>query len=149
MESKKENIILNLSVEFALSIIDYSKTLRVQQHYDIASQLVRSGTSVGANIWEAQSSESRKDFVHKLKVADKEAKEVEYWLLLCKSSIHITNYDISMDDKLLSIQKLLSRIISTNKKKMLFLFTHYHINKSTYQKHVRQKRNSTTNCQRG
>ena len=75
----------------------------------------RSGTSIGANIWEAQSSESRKDFGHKLKIADKEAKEVEYWLLLCKSSEHIKNYDEELDGKLLSIQKLLSRIISTNK----------------------------------
>ncbi len=115
LEYRKENIILKISVEFALVIIDYSEQLKVHKHYEIASQLIRSGTSIGANIWEAQSSESRKDFGHKLKIADKEAKEVEYWLLLCKSSEHIKNYDEELDGKLLSIQKLLSRIISTNK----------------------------------
>ena len=86
LEYRKENIILKISVEFALGIIDYSEQLKVHKHYEIASQLIRSGTSIEANIWEAQSSESRKDFGHKLKIADKEAKEVEYWLLLCKSN---------------------------------------------------------------
>lgn len=49
----------------------------------LANQLLRSGTSIGANIRESQSAESRLDFIHKLKIADKEA---EYWLLLCQKS---------------------------------------------------------------
>ena len=118
MEKNKENVILNLSVKFSLLIIEYCENLKQQKQFEIASQLIRSGTSIGANIWEAQSSESRKDFIHKLKIADKEAKEVEYWLLLCKSSAHIISYKLAIDENLLSIQKLLSRIISTNKKRM-------------------------------
>jgi len=118
MKAKEDNIILNLSVVFSLAIINYCEKLKIQKQFEIASQLLRSGTSIGANIWEAQSSESRKDFVHKLKIADKEAKEVEYWLLLCKSSEHIENYEVTLDKNLLSIQKLLSRIISTNKKRL-------------------------------
>jgi len=118
MKQYKENVILNLSVRFSLLIIEYCEKLKQEKQFEIASQLIRSGTSIGANIWEAQSSESRKDFIHKLKIADKEAKEVEYWLLLCKSSEHIISYELAIDEILLSIQKLLSRIISTNKKRM-------------------------------
>ncbi|WP_121460163.1 four helix bundle protein [Chryseobacterium defluvii] len=61
----------------------------------IANQLLKSGTSIGANIFEAQSSESRADFIHKMKIADKEAKETEYWLLLCENSEHY-NFDSSL-----------------------------------------------------
>lgn len=118
MERKENNAVLNLSVDFALDIIDYSQTLKKDKHFEIASQLLRCGTSIGANIWEAQSSESRKDFGHKLKIADKEANETEYWLLLCELSKHIEKQDKIIDDKLLSIKKLLSRIISTNKKRL-------------------------------
>ena len=116
METK--NAVLQLSFDFALSIVDYTQMLKTHKHYEIASQLVRCGTSIGANIWEAQSSESRKDFVHKLKIADKEAKETEYWLLLCKSSPHIVAYDSIIDEQLLSIKKLLSKIISSTKKRI-------------------------------
>lgn len=75
MKSKgnKKNAVLDLFVNFALEIIEYTQALKSQSHYEIASQLIRSGTSIGANIWEAQSCESRKDFGHKLKIADKEA----------------------------------------------------------------------------
>ena len=73
------------------------------------------GTSIGANVFESQSAESRVDFIHKLKIADKEAKESEYWLLLCeKSPSYPFNEELKV--KLLSIQKLLSKIISTSKK---------------------------------
>ena len=119
MERKENNVILDLSVDFALDIIDYSQTLKKDKHFEIASQLLRCGTSIGANIWEAQSSESRKDFGHKLKIADKEANETEYWLLLCELSRHTQNQDKTIDEKLLSIKKLLSRIISTNKKRSM------------------------------
>lgn len=61
----------------------------------IANQLLKSGTSIGANIFEAQSSESRADFIHKMKIADKEAKETEYWLLLCENSENY-NFDSSL-----------------------------------------------------
>jgi len=119
MERKNNNVILDLSVQFALTIIDYTQNLKATKHYEVASQLLRSGTSIGANIWEAQSSESRKDFVHKLKIADKEANETEYWLSLCRLSKHIQNPDSTLDIQLLSIKKLLSKIISTNKKRII------------------------------
>ncbi|NLB91853.1 MAG: four helix bundle protein, partial [Bacteroidales bacterium] len=63
---ERKNEILDLSFEFALEIIEYSELLESERKYVIARQLLRSGTSIGANVREAQSSESRADFIHKL-----------------------------------------------------------------------------------
>ena len=113
MENRNE--ILELSVQFALEIVKFTEELEAKRKFVIANQLLKSGTSVGANVFEAQSAESRADFIHKLKIADKEAKESEYWLLLCeKSPSYPFNEELKV--KLLSIQKLLSKIISTSKK---------------------------------
>ncbi|QDP84428.1 four helix bundle protein [Chryseobacterium sp. SNU WT5] len=111
---EKRNEILELSIQFALDIIEFTEILESKRKFVIANQLLKSGTSVGANVFESQSAESRADFIHKLKIADKEAKESEYWLLLCeKSRSYPSNEDLKL--KLLSIQKLLSKIISTSK----------------------------------
>jgi four helix bundle protein len=111
---KKRNIILDLSFEFALEIIKYSEELENRKKYIISRQILKSGTSIGANVREAQGCESRLDFVHKLKIAAKEAEETEYWLLLCN---HSKNYPdtSSLLEKLKNIQKLLSKIISSTK----------------------------------
>jgi four helix bundle protein len=77
----KKNVILEKSFEFALAIIEFSEELDNNNKFVIAKQVLRSGTSIGANIHEAQSCESRADFIHKLKIAAKEANEAEYWLL--------------------------------------------------------------------
>ena len=79
---EKENVILDLSFKFALDIIRFTEDLETLRKYNLANQLFRSGTSIGANIREAQSAESKADFIHKVKIADKEANETEYWLLL-------------------------------------------------------------------
>ena len=84
--------------------------------YIIAKQLLRSGTSIGANIRESQSAESRTDFIHKLKIAAKEADETEYWLLICKHSKNYPDSDILLKN-LHEIIKVLSKIISTSKRK--------------------------------
>ena len=112
MENRNE--ILELSVQFALEIVKFTEELEAKRKFVIANQLLKSGTSVGANVFEAQSAESRSDFIHKLKIADKEAKETEYWLLLCEKS---ENYPFNeqLKTQLLSIQKMLSKIISTSK----------------------------------
>lgn len=83
MIMEKRNEILELSFDFALQLIDYCELLEEKRKYVIARQLLKSGTSVGANIREAQNAESNQDFIHKLKIAAKEADETEYWLLLC------------------------------------------------------------------
>ncbi len=86
MRKETGNRIVDLSFDFSLKIIQFAEDLEEKRKYAIANQIIRSGTSIGANIREAQSSESRVDFIHKLKVAAKEAEETEYWLELCKYS---------------------------------------------------------------
>ena len=117
MIMEKKNEILELSFEFALQIIIYCELLEENRKYVIARQLLKSGTSIGANIREAQNAESNQDFIHKLKIAAKEADETEYWLLLCeKSSSYPSPIDLSTS--LISIKKLLNSIISTMKNKL-------------------------------
>ncbi|HNP19078.1 MAG TPA: four helix bundle protein [Fulvivirga sp.] len=115
MRNDKENIIVNLTFQFALEIIDFTEEIKLKGKYSLADQLFRSGTSIGANVREAQNAESKADFIHKLKIAAKEADETEYWLCLCKDSGHYpTNEKLLMDIQ--SIIKVLSKIISTSKK---------------------------------
>lgn len=101
---KKENLIVNLSLEFAIEVVKYCDVLEERKKFVIARQLLKSGTSIGANIREAQNAESRSDFIHKFKIAAKEAEETEYWLLICKSSPSYPAIDHLME-RLKSIQK--------------------------------------------
>lgn len=114
----KRNEIVEVSFEFALGIIEFSELLEERSKFVISKQILRSGTSVGANIREAQSCESKKDFIHKLKIAAKEAEETEYWLLLCKRSNTYPDPHQELESKLLSIKKLLSKIISSTRSNM-------------------------------
>ena len=113
---EKRNEILELSFEFALDIISFSELLEEQRKFVVSNQILKSGTSIGANVREAQNSESSADFIHKLKIAVKEADETEYWLLLCQFSQKYP-FITELLVKLLSIKKLLSSIISTMKLK--------------------------------
>lgn len=118
---EKRNEVLEISFEFALQIIEFSELLEVNKKYVIARQLLKSGTSIGANIREAQGCESKADFIHKLKISHKEAEETEYWLLLCEKAKSYPTPPSEMKALLLSIQKLLSKIISTTKSNMKLL----------------------------
>lgn len=111
------NEVLKLSFELALAVIDFTEELEGCKKFVIAKQLLRSGTSIGANIHEAQSAESRADFIHKLKIAHKEVFETDYWLKLVKVSKHYPNPDSSLESTLLSINKLLNTIISNSNKR--------------------------------
>lgn len=106
------NAILEKSFDFALDIISYCEELEGKKKYVLAKQLLKSGTSIGANIKEAQSPESRSDFIHKLKIANKEAEETEYWLMLCNMTPQYP-HDEELLKNLIEIKKLLSKIIST------------------------------------
>jgi four helix bundle protein len=114
MRNDKENLIVKLTLEFALEVIEYSELLEEHRKYIIARQLLKSGTSIGANVREAQNAESKADFIHKLKIAAKEADETEYWLLLCEMSKSYPKSEC-LKEKLLSIINILSKIISTSK----------------------------------
>ena len=111
MEQKNE--ILELSFDFALAIIEFSEVLENKRKYVISRQLLKSGTSIGANIREAQNAHSRNDFISKCVIAMKEADETEYWLMLCEKSPNYPNPE-ELLLKILSIKKLLSRIISSS-----------------------------------
>lgn len=113
---RKENVILKKSLDFALQIIDYCELLESEKKHVIARQLLKSGTSIGANIHEAQNAESKADFIHKIKIAAKEIDETEYWIKLCLMSKHYPN-PIDLDIQLLEIAKICNRIIHTSKTK--------------------------------
>lgn len=80
----KDNIIVNKTIDFSLLVIDFCEELESKRKFIIANQLLRSGTSIGANVHEAQNAESKADFIHKIKIAAKELEETKYWLILCK-----------------------------------------------------------------
>jgi len=109
-----ENVILNKTIEFSLEVIKYVEVLEEKRKFVIANQLLKSGTSIGANVHEAQNAESKSDFVHKFKIAAKEVEETRYWLVLCKKS---SSYpDCSHLEQLLhEIDKIITKIISTSK----------------------------------
>ncbi len=110
----QDNPVVRHSVELALIVIKFVKRLEDDKKYTIAKQILRSGTSVGASIIEAQSAESRADFIHKLKIADKEAHETWYWLYLCQQSDDYF-YDPAVRDKLDEVMRLLNAIIKNTK----------------------------------
>lgn len=102
------------SLQFALEVVAFTHVLNQNQHYVVAKQLLKSGSSIGANIHEAQSPESKNDFVHKLKIAAKEASETDFWLLLCKESQYLPDPG-ELRTKLNEIQRMLSSSIKTCK----------------------------------
>lgn len=110
----KENLIVKLTFQFALDIVKFVAYLEEHRKYAIANQLIRSGTSVGANVREAQNAESNADFIHKLKIAAKEADETEYWLEICDQSETYPECK-ELLGQILSIKKVLSKIIASSK----------------------------------
>lgn len=112
---ENENVILKLSFEFALDIIAFAEQLQECKKFVISKQILKSGTSVGANIREAQSAESKADFIHKFKIAIKELEETEYWLDLCKHSSNYP-YDEELMEKLQVLKRISGKIVSTSRK---------------------------------
>lgn len=115
MRNDRKNVIVEKVLNFSLQIIKYSEALEQDRKFVIAKQLLRSGTSIGANVFEAQNAESRLDFIHKMKIAAKEASETLYWLTLCERSDSY-RFDEVLKTNLYEILKILSKIISTSKK---------------------------------
>lgn len=111
---EKDNLIVNLTFQFALDIIVFTEQLEQNKKYNLANQLFRSGTSIGANVREAQGCESKADFIHKMKIAYKEAEETIYWLELCMQSKNYTNPDKLLVD-IVSILRVIGKIISSSK----------------------------------
>ena len=109
----KENIILEKSLNFSLMAIDYYKLMLTQHEYVLSKQFVRSATSIGANVNEATAAQSKKDFISKMSIASKEARETKYWLtLLEKSKIVDLNLDKATQE-IDEIIKILTSIVKT------------------------------------
>jgi four helix bundle protein len=118
-KNNEENEILDLSFDFALEIIKLVKYLKANKEFVMSSQLLRSGTSIGANISEAQAAQSTNDFISKMSIASKEARETEYWLRLLDKSNYLDEYQNKsvLFSSIQSIVKLLTSIIKTTQEK--------------------------------
>ena len=118
MNEGKDNIVVQKSYAFALQIFQLYKSLVEKKEYVLSKQILRSGTSIGANIHEAIASESKKDFIHKLGIALKEARETSYWLNLLKDSKYISNDEFNkLSNSCHEIIKILNSIILTTKER--------------------------------
>jgi four helix bundle protein len=110
----KDNLIQQKSFDFSLSIIQLYISLKKEREYVLSKQLLRSGTSIGANIEEAIAAQSRKDFIHKMSISSKEARETAYWLKLLQKS-DLTNIDVSLYlSEIDQIIRILTSIIKTS-----------------------------------
>ena len=113
----KENIIQEKSFVFALLTIEIYKKMVAQNEYVLSKQLLRSGTSIGANVEEALAGISKRDFIAKMSISSKEARETKYWLkLIDKSSI----VEIDMTNSLIEIESIiniLTKIVKTSQEK--------------------------------
>ena len=111
---KTENKILELSFEFSLQIIQLYKILVENKEFVISKQLLKSGTSIGANVEEAMAGQTRRDFITKLSIASKEARETRYWLrLLDKSKLVDLDYSPYLNS-IEHIINILTKIVKTS-----------------------------------
>ena len=111
---EKQNIIQLKSFEFSIEIVKLYSFLRNNKEFTISTQLLKSGTSIGANIEEAIGSFSKKDFTAKMGIALKEARETKYWLRLLDKS-QLVNFDYSFYlQKIEDIVNILTRIVKTS-----------------------------------
>jgi four helix bundle protein len=111
-----EDVIKTKSFAFAIRVVNLYKTLISKNEYIISKQILRSGTSVGANIREAKNAESKADFIHKMGISQKEADETLYWLELLQATNYISNEEfLSLNNDGVEVLKLIKSIIITSK----------------------------------
>lgn len=110
---KTENSILEMSFNFSLQIIELYKLLIQNKEFVISTQILKSGTSIGANVEEAIAAQSRKDFISKMSIASKESRETRYWLrLLDKSRLVDIDYSSYLNSAE-HIINILTKIVKT------------------------------------
>lgn len=118
MSDTSKSIIAKKSHQFAILIIELYKSLHNKNEFVIAKQILRSGTSIGANIHEALSTETIRDFVYKLSISKKEANETLYWLQLLYDTDYISESIFTqLKDQCIALKKILSSIILTTKQR--------------------------------
>ena len=112
-----DHLITEKSFQFAIRIVKLHKYLRTEKdEYTLSKQILRSGTSIGANIAESQQAQSRSDFISKLSIALKEATETNYWLRLLHATSYLTDKEFStMWEDCKELEKLLTAIINSTK----------------------------------
>lgn len=114
---KKDNVILDKSFNFSLQIIELYKILIAKKEFVLSKQLVRCGTSIGANVFESTAAQSKKDFITKLSIASKEARETLYWLKLLDES-KLVEFDYpSYKNNTEEIIKILTSIVKTTQER--------------------------------
>jgi four helix bundle protein len=115
---KSENKILELTFNFSIQIIELYKILVKNKEFVISRQILRCGTSIGANVEEANAAQSKKDFIFKMSIASKEARETRYWLTLLDISQMVAHdysgYFIAID----SIINILTKIVKTSQQRL-------------------------------
>ena len=115
----KESVLMSKTFKFSKKIIKLYKALTSEQReFILSKQLLRSGTSIGANVREGKYAQSEKDFISKLSIALKEAAETEYWLELLKDDYLSAEEITSIHNDLIEIIKILTSIINTMKNKL-------------------------------
>lgn len=108
------------SKEFAVEIVKLTGKIENKKFFSISNQILKSGTSIGANVSEAQSAHSKRDFITKMEIALKEAQETDYWLEICNEAKIIDESDFKkLVIMLEELRKLLISIIKTTKSKYL------------------------------
>ena len=109
-----DNVIQEKSYQFALRIVKLCLWLKASKHFELSSQLLRSGTGIGANVEEALAGHTKKDFLHKMNIATKEAREAHYWLrLLRDSGIFSESQADSIINESGELIKILTSIVKT------------------------------------
>jgi len=109
----KNNVVLNKSFDFALEIIELYKILKSKNEFVISKQLLRSGTSIGANVEESTAAQTKKDFITKMSIASKEARETRYWLRLLNKS-KLVEYDYkNYLNKIDELIRIITAIVKT------------------------------------
>jgi len=115
--NKRRNIIQEKTYQFSLDIIILYKKMLEQNEFVLSKQIIRSGTSIGANVEEAMAGQSRKDFISKMAISSKEARETNYWLRLLRDSQLCKNIDYTnLINESEEIIKILTSIVKTTQK---------------------------------
>lgn len=115
---EKQNIISTKTFNFSLKIIKLYTELKTQNEFVLSKQLLRSGTSIGANVEEASAAQSKRDFITKMSIASKEARETKYWLrLLNESKLTDINFQALIED-VEEIIKIVTSIVKTSQENL-------------------------------
>jgi len=125
------NVIVEKTLDVGVEIVKFCELLDEKRKYVVSKQLLRSGTSTGANVFEAQHAESKADFIHKMKIVVKEANETLYWLFICEGR---SNYpaNSSLKQMVEEIIRIISKIIISGRGRLSIMLMLGTISLSTF-----------------